>query len=207
MKFITKSKLPLLIILIIGLELLIYFWALLTTQSDVVIDKCARNSGRASAVINLIILSMVGYYGLIKIYKNELLADKLKILLTLFAINHYIHFYFVIQRFIHHSKNFNIIQNKHGLFIIICILLLPILLWLYKKLNWIIYIIIISHLFNVSYFIMETLYEKITPAKPAYHNQFGIAITLMALAFIVLRITIEIKNLLIAEKQISSSLK
>jgi len=88
----------------------------------------------------------------------------------------------------------NISENKHGFITFICIQLIPIILWTFKKLNTALYISIILHLFNVSYFIMETFYNKIKPDKPAYHNQFGIAVTTAACIYILYRVFREYKS-------------
>src|SRR5688572_10737579 len=105
----TRNKLPLLIVSIICLEIMIYLWAFWTStldrsnffsiESEFIFDKCARNSGRVSSGLNLIILLVIGYNGLGRIYSNHKLNDKFRILVTLFAINHLIHFFFVFQTF------------------------------------------------------------------------------------------------------------
>ncbi len=79
----SKSKLPLLLFLICCLELIIYLWAVYSTESEFVFNKCARNSGRASTAIILLVLLMVGYYGLKRIYLNEQKKDAFRILITL----------------------------------------------------------------------------------------------------------------------------
>ena len=66
---------------------------------DLVFGECARNSGRTSAALNLAILLMIGYFGLKKIYKEDDKKNVFRILITLFAVNHLIHFYFVAQNF------------------------------------------------------------------------------------------------------------
>ncbi|WP_317898405.1 hypothetical protein [Aurantibacillus circumpalustris] len=94
----------------------------------------------------------------------------------------------------------NISENKHGFITFICVLLIPIILWIFKSINKILYTIIIIHLFNVSYFIMDTFYNKIKPDKPAYHNQFGIVVTTAACIYVFYRIFREFKlNLSVSE--------
>lgn len=199
----TKNKIPLLVASIICLEIVIYLWALWTSTMDksnffaiepaFIFDKCARNSGRVSSALNLFILLMIGYFGLSKIYNDNTKWDKLRILITLFAVNHLAHFFFVFQTFKQHTMAFNISENKHGFTTFICILIIPIILWTIKNLSKFLYLIIILHLFNVSYFIMETFYNKIKPDKPAYHNQFGILVTTVACVYILYRIFREYK--------------
>jgi hypothetical protein len=199
----TKNKIPLLILLIICLEILIYLWAFWTAslnesnffaiESQFIFDKCARNSGRVSSALNQIILLMIGYFGLKQIRLDDTKKDAFRILITLFAVNHLVHFFFVFQTFKRHTMEFNISENKHGVITFICILLVPIILWTFKNLNRALSIFILLHLFNVSYFIMETFYNKIKPDKPAYHNQFGIAVTTAACTYILYRIFREYK--------------
>ena len=136
---------------------------------------------------------MIGYLGLKQIYLDDTKKDKFRVLITLFAINHLIHFFYVFQTFKHHAMQLNISENKHGFITFICILLIPIILWAFKTLNKVLYICIILHLFNVSYFIMETFYNKIKPDKPAYHNQFGIAVTTAACMYILYKVFREYK--------------
>lgn len=200
----TKNKLPILIVLIICLEILIYLWAFWTStlemsnffaiESAFIFDKCARNSGRVASALNLTILLMIGYYGLKQIYLDYKKKDVFRVLITLFAVNHLVHFFFVFQTFNHHTMALNISDNKHGFITFICIQLIQIILWTFKNLNKVLYISIILHLFNASYFIMETFYSKIKPEKPAYHNQFGIAITTAACIYVLYSVFREYKS-------------
>ena len=198
-----KNKIPVLVASILCIELAIYFWSAWTATLDesnffaiereFIFDKCARNSGRVSSALNLIILMMIGYFGLRQIYSEDKKKDKFRILITLFAVNHLVHFFYVFQTFKYHTMTLNISENKHGFITFICILLIPLVLWTFKNLNKVLYTCIIFHLFNVSYFIMETFYNKIKPDKPAYHNQFGIAVTSAACIYILYKIFREYK--------------
>jgi succinate dehydrogenase hydrophobic anchor subunit len=194
----TKPKLPLLIACICCLEIAIYLWAVWTASLDTsnffsiepefIFNKCARNSGRVSSAIILITLLMVGYYGLKRIYSDDKKKDSFRILITLFAINHLIHFFYVFQNFKSHTMALNIDENKHGFVTFIFIILIPFILWMSKNLNKLLYFGIILHLFNVSYFIGETFLSKIKPDKPAYHNQFGIVAITAACLYILYRV-------------------
>ena len=98
----TKNRIPLLLAIICYIEILIYLWAVWTAsldrsnffaiETEFIFDKCARNSGRISAAIILISLLMVGYYGLKEIYRDNKKKDTFRVLITLFAFNHLIHF-------------------------------------------------------------------------------------------------------------------
>ena len=189
----TKNKIPLLILLICVLELLIYLWAVWVTEPEFVTNKCARNAGRASTLLNLTILLMVGYYGLKQIYLDEKKKDIFRILITLFTVNHLIHFYYVFQNFKFHTMDLSISDNKHGFVTFIFIVITPIILWACRDLNKLLYIFIILHLFNVSYFIMDTMYNKIKPDIIIFHYWSGIVVTIGALLYIVYRVFREYK--------------
>ena len=190
----TKRKLPLLIAFIGCVEIAIYLWAVWTTETEFVFDKCARNSGRVSSFINLAILLLIGFYGLKKIYLDEKTRDAFWILITLFAINHLVHFFFVFQNFRHHTMELSLTENLYGFITFIFILIVPIILWTNNNLNKVLYAGVTLHLFNVSYFIMKTFHSKVTPEKPAYHNQLGIVVTTLALIYILYRIFREAKH-------------
>lgn len=189
----TKNKLPFLIVLVFCLEALIYLWASYTTESEFIFDKCARNSGRTSSFLNLSILLMIGYYGFKKIYLDKKKKDIFRILITLFAINHLVHFFYVFQNFKHHTMELSVAENMHGSITFMFILIVPITLWLLNNLSKVLYTTLTIHLFNVSYFIMKTFYSKVKPDKPAYHNQLGIVLTCAALIYILYRVFREYK--------------
>jgi DMSO/TMAO reductase YedYZ heme-binding membrane subunit len=190
----TKKRIPLLIALVFLLEAIIYQWAIWTTDPEFVFNKCARNSGRASSVILLVILLMIGYYGLKKIYADEQKKNAFRILMTLFTINHFIHFFYVSLNFKSHDLALHIGENKHGFITFIFILVFPIILWITRKLNKLLYAGILLHLFNVSYFVCETFLSKVQADKPAYHNQLGIVVIGAALLYVLYRIVRENKR-------------
>lgn len=190
----AKKRLPLLIAFIFVLEVVIYLWAVWVTEPEFVINKCARNAGRASEALNLAILMMVGYYGLKQIYADGKKKDAFIILMTLFAVNHLIHFFFVYQNFKKHAMVLDISDNKHGFVTFICIVLMTIALWILKDLSKVFYIFILVHLFNVSYFIMDTLNNKIKPDIITFHYKFGIVITSSALLYVLYRVFRENKK-------------
>jgi hypothetical protein len=173
-----------LFVIIFCLEGGIYLWAINTTEAEFVFDKCARNSGRVSSLVNLAILLITGYYGYKKIYSDILKKDAFRILLTLFAVNHLVHFFYVYQNFKSHLMELSWLDNLHGVITFIFIMLVPLILWLRNNLNILFYAAITIHLFNVSYFIMKTFYSKVKPDAPAYHNQLGIAVTAVAMLFL-----------------------
>jgi hypothetical protein len=183
----TKQRLPLLIASVFCLEAAIYLWAVWTTDAEYVFDKCARNSGRASSAIILITLLMMGYYGLKRIYLERKTKDAFLILVTLFSINHLIHFFYVFQNFRHHALVLDVGENLHGFITFIFIPVVPLILWSFKNLSRLLYAGITLHLFNASYFIMQTFFSKITPEKPAYHNQLGIVLISAALLYVIYR--------------------
>lgn len=197
----TKKRIPVLVIGIILMELMIYLWAFWTTtlsknnffamDAAYFFDKCARNSGRVSAAIILFTLLMIGYYGLKKIYQDPAKKTTLHILITLFTVNHLIHFLFLFLRFKSHNLELTVTTNKHGFITFIAIIIAPIILWSAKNLNYALYIAIVVHLFNVSYFMNKTFLSKIKPEQPAYHNQLGIFLLTAACIYIVYRVFVE----------------
>ncbi len=190
----TKKRIPLLIAFICCLEVIIYFWAVWTTEAEFVFDKCARNAGRVSSAIILLTLLMVGRYGLKAIYNDDKKKDSFRILITMFAVNHLIHLFYVFQRFKSHAAVLSIAENLHGFITFICILIIPFILWTFKDLTRLLYFGIILHLLNVSYFICETFLGKVKPDHPAYHNQFGIVIITAACIYIMYRVFRENKR-------------
>lgn len=201
----SKTPLPLLLLFVICLELIIYLWSRWTSTLDLsnffaiepafIFDKCARNSGRLSSAINLVIVLLIGYSGYRQISQDATKWKELRVLLTVFALNHFVHFFYVFQTFKHHAMELRISDNLHGFITVCCILLVPVITWFIKHLKPALFICIVLHLFNVSYFIMETFYNKITPEKPAYHNQFGILVTTAACAYLLIKSIREFKTM------------
>lgn len=183
----SKKNLPLSIGLVIVIELIIYLWAVLTTEPEFVFDKCARNSGRASTALILIILLGIGYFGLYNIYRETKKKEIFQVLILLFSINHFIHLFYVALNFNHHSLQLSISENIHGFITFAFLIFIPIVVFLKKTLNKPLYILLILHLLNVSYFIIKTFLSKITLERPAYHNQFGILILCLAWIYIFYR--------------------
>ena len=188
-------KLPLLLVLLICLEGIIYLWAVWTVEDpNFIFEKCTRNSGRVSAALNLIILIMVGYYGLKKMYENERLKKTFWKLITLYAVNHLIHFFYIFNNFKSKEVDLVLSENRHGIITFFFILVLPFILWSYKKLSKVLYIAIILHVFNATSFMIKTFYGKIKPEKPAYLHQIGIGIMCAALVYILYRVLRENKK-------------
>jgi hypothetical protein len=193
MKFLNKFNLSLLVLLVIGLNVLIYYRAMLTIEPvDTIFAECARNSGRTSAALNLVLLFMLGHFGLKSIFKE---ANKKKIfttLVTLFAVNHLIHFFFVTQNFKSQVWEFNISDNLHGLITFISLLLLPAMLFSFKSLNRLLYISIIIHFFNVTYFICDSFYVRYKPEiDEAYLHRLGVFVMIAALLYVLYRVFAE----------------
>ncbi|MFT5820061.1 MAG: hypothetical protein ACI8ZM_001295 [Crocinitomix sp.] len=187
-----RYKLPLLLALLLCLEGIIYLWAAWTVEDpDFIFEKCTRNSGRVSAALNLMVLIMVGYYGLKKMYADNKLKNTFWKLMTLFAVNHIIHFFYIFNNFKSKEVELVLSENKHGIITFIFILLFPIILWAFKNLNKVLYWAIILHLFNVTSFMIKTFYGKIKPEKPAYLHQMGIAIMGIILIYILYRVVRE----------------
>ncbi|MGJ8661959.1 MAG: hypothetical protein ACSHXL_07970 [Bacteroidota bacterium] len=191
-----KSKLPWLLLLIFIIEIAIYLWATITINDpDLIFEKCARNSGRLSTLINFFILLMVGHFGLNKIYSKERKKDAFRVLITLFAVNHLIHFYFVYQNFNSQLVELTVPANKLGFITFISILIMPFLLWSIRKMNTMLYFGVVMHLFLVTYFIMDTYYHRIKPERPEYLHQIGIGIMILCLIYILYRVVQEMPTI------------
>ena len=194
----TKKKLPLFIVLICCIEVLIYLWAVWTASLDrsnffgieakFIFAKAARNAGRVSAAIFLATLLTVGYYGLREIYQDQKKKDAFLVLMTIFLVNHLIHFIYVFLNFKTLSKQLVAEANIHGFITFMLIIIAPIILWSCKNLNRLLYFAIILHLFNVSYFMNITFLSKVKPEDPAYHDQFGIVALSAACLYILYRV-------------------
>ena len=198
----TEIKLPFFIAIIACLEAGIYFWAAWTATlkegnyfaipHHLIFKKCARNSGRVSAALHLVILLMIGYFGLKQIYSEKTKLDMFLALITIFTINHLIHFFFISRNFKKNSKTINVSEEKHGIMTFVCITLFPIILWPLKNLNTALYIVIILHVFNVSFVFLDVLYNKIRcKSKVSIHNRFGILVTTLACLYVVYRVFLE----------------
>jgi hypothetical protein len=213
----TKTRLPLFVALIFCLELLIYFWSYWTSTFDegnyfamhaeFIFDKSARLAGRVSSLLILLILCMVGYFGLKNIYANSEKRTSFLVLTTLFSFNHIIHLLFVLLRFQSHgesisfSEQISIGGTIHGVITFACIIIIPFILWKNQVLNKYIYSMTILHLLNLSSFIVKTFLSKINlPDHPAYHNQFGAALITAACLYILFRVFMENRPTIVVNK-------
>lgn len=154
---------------------------------DLIFGECARNSGRTAAAINLTILLMVGHIGLKSIYKEESKKNLFRTLITLFAINHLIHFYFVTQNFKSYEIELNISEQLQGFITFLFILIAPVVLWSFTRLSKLLYTGILIHLFNVTYFIAKSFYGRYKPIDPAYLHRLGILVMIAALVYVLYR--------------------
>lgn len=201
----TKTRLPLLIALVIALELIIYLWSAWTStfepgnffaiQSPFIFDKAARIAARISAVILLALLLMIGKSGLKNIYAVPHRKEAFLVLLTIFTINHLVHLIFVLLRFYHHGESLtlsgpvDIGGTIHGIITFASIIGIPVILWMYQKLTKHLYVIILLHLFNISSFVVKTFSGKVNPPEhPAYHNQLGIVVITAVWAYILYKV-------------------
>lgn len=172
------------------LNVLIYFRAEATIEPvHQIFAECARNSGRTSAAINLLTLLMIGYFGLKTIYNDARLKSILLWLVTLFAVNHLIHFFFVAQNFEMNHMDLTAAENLHGVILYICLVALPFLTYFVKKLNIWMYLFTILHLFNATYMIGITFYGRYKPGiDEAYLHRIGVAVMLGAIALVIYRV-------------------
>lgn len=207
----SKNKTITILFLVCFIELGIYLWSVWTStfnmtnffaiKPEFIFDKCARLAGRISALILLIELIMVGYYGLKKIYSSEKIRENFISINTMFCFNHLIHLLFVFQLFKYHGKSLNFDKPLeiggafHGLVSFAFIFIIPFLLWKQKEINGFLYLCIVLYLINTSIFMIKTFLSKIKlPETPAYHNQLGIVLLTSACLLVFYRVYIEQKK-------------
>ena len=187
-----KLKLPLLIAFILCLNVVIYLRAPYEiVPSDNIFAECARNSGRTSAAINLLLLFMLGHFGLKTIYSDKVKLGLFQTLATLFAVNHLIHFFFVSQNFKLKGVELTIADSLHGFITFICLILLPVLLYTFKSLNKLLYFLILFHFFNITYLISKSFYSRYKPIDPAYLHRIGVLVMIMAIIYVLYRMYAE----------------
>ena len=184
-----KKKLPIIISLITVLNIGIYFTATYLESPDRVFAECARNSGRTSAAINLILLVFIGLFGLKKIYRDKVKLGVFQSLILSFTMNHLIHFFFVYQNFSGQKMKLGILEKLHGAITFVCIILVPFIILTSKKLTNILYFFILLHLFNVTYFISISFYARYKPGEDeAYLHRLGILTMILMLFYVVFRV-------------------
>lgn len=177
--------------LLLAFELFIYVWAAFTATLNKnnyfainkrqIFEKSARNSGRFSALLNVVLLVFVGFWGPQQIFHNEKLFDSFQFLANIITINHLIHFFYISRNFKRQSLKIKFKQEKRGIFTYICITAFPLFIWYFNQLNAAVYIFIILHFYNVSYVFVMALYSKVTVnAKITIHNKMGMAVTTAA---------------------------
>lgn len=167
---------------------LIYLTAMLTIKDpDLIFGECARNSGRTAAAINLVILLMIGHFGLKFIYNDENKKYIFRVLISLFAVNHLIHFFFVTQNFKSYDKILSISEQFQGFITFQFLLITPFILWSIPKLTRLLYFYTLLHLFNVTYFIAKSFYGRYKPEDPAYLHRLGVLVMIGALLYILYR--------------------
>ena len=180
------------IFLIVLLNIVIYITALSTETTDRVFAECARNSGRTAAAINLILLFLIGHFGLKTIYKEGLKLNLFRLFITLFAVNHLIHFFFVYQNFNWQKMELNVYDHLHGFITFISLILLPIIVYKFKRLSKFLYGYLVIHFFNVTYFIGISFYARYKPSiDEAYLHRIGIFLMILALLYVAFRVVVE----------------
>jgi hypothetical protein len=154
--------------------------------------ECARNSARTSTAINLILLLLIGHFGLKKIYHDKAKFKQFSTLIILFTVNHLIHFFFVYNNFKRDDMDLNISDNLHGFVTFLCLIALPMVVIVFKRLNFALYFFLLLHFFNLTYFIGKSFYARYKPGvDEAYLHRFGILVMAGALLYIVYRVFVE----------------
>lgn len=171
------------------LNIAIYFRAFATIEPiKMAFAECARNSGRTSALLNLLLIFMLGHYGFKAIYKKTELKNAFYNLAALLAVNHLIHFIFLYNSIQTLQQNFNPANNKRGIFLFVCITIYPVVYNFIKKLNPIFYVLTLLHFINLTYFMCETFYSRYKPVDPAYLHRLGVLVMIATLIYILYRV-------------------
>jgi hypothetical protein len=132
-------------------------------------------------------LWILGSLGLKQLYAVHIQWEFFLVLSTLFAVNHVMHFYYLVQNFKQRALVLKVSENRHGCITTICILLFPFVLVFFTHLNTLLYIVIVIHVLNVSYAIMDIFNNKVKQGTNAYHNQLGILITASGCVYVLYR--------------------
>ena len=190
-----ELKLPYFIAALVLLNILIYVRALWTIEpSHIIFVECVRNSGRTSAGLNLLILLVVGHWGLKAIYQDRFKKKVFLLLFILFAVNHIIHLFFIFEHYLSQDRAMmGITNNTRALITFITVILAPLILLWFRNLSKTLYVTIIAHLFNVTYLMCFLFYARYKPYDPAYIHRIGVLIMVVSLVYILYRVFAERK--------------
>lgn len=188
-----ELQLPLFLFLIFVLNVLVYFRAAWTIEPTTkIFEECVRNSGRVSAGFNLLILLIVGHWGLKTIYQDRTMKKVFLLMFILFAVNHMIHLFFLTQYFVlEHREMLSIGQNKRSLITFVCVILVPIILLRFRTLSKGLYILILAHIFNVTYLMCKLFYSRYKPYDAAYIHRIGVVIMISSVLYVLYRVYAE----------------
>lgn len=120
---------------IIG-EIGVFFLASQLSEIDTVqYQLAARYSARISFAIIVLMLAWTGLAGLKRIYSKETSRELLMLSLLTFAVNHLIHFIFIVLNF--RANGWSLLQARNGFGSIgyVLLSLAPLYLWKRKELN------------------------------------------------------------------------
>ena len=197
-----ELRLPIILSAIVILNILIYLRAQATIEPyNIIFVECVRNSGRTSAGLNLVLLLLIGHWGLKFIYQDRTLKKVMLLLFIAFAANHLIHLFFITQHFITQERELvDIAHNKRALITFISVILMPIILLSFNKFNNLIYLLILVHVFNVTLLICKLFYARYKPYDPAYMHRIGVVIMIGCMLYIIYRVFTELWTKLSVEE-------
>lgn len=183
---VSRTLLGILFILI--LNALIYWRASAVHEPALeMFAECARNSGRTSAAINLIMLLFLGRFGLKDVFGDANKKSWFFWLASLFCVNHLLHFVFVSQNFNLHHEALIWTDHIHGVILYLGLVALPFAIYFFKKMNPILYVLILAHLLNVTYMISITFWGRYKPVDPAYMHRIGVGVMILAVLYLLYR--------------------
>jgi hypothetical protein len=152
-----KNKLMLFSGVVMVLEIAIFFWVdYISTADYLVYQLAARYSGRLSFMIFAGMMLFTGIVGLKQIFKTERLKSFFIILLSLFSVNHVLHFYFLAMSHLEQNETLLIPKNIIGGTAYILLILSPFYLFkreMTTKIYWSVqsFLFLLTVIFFVSY--------------------------------------------------------
>jgi len=158
----NKSNYLIPAVLIVLIELVIYFWTnSITTEKTEFYLLTSRYSARISFAMIIYFLFWTGSEGLPKIFGNPRLLRNFKILAMMLMLNHLIHFYLLSMNYWVNDLSLIRPKSAFGFIGYLAIILLPIFLWKKQELTRSVYRSIKTYLFIISGICLGKYIERV----------------------------------------------
>lgn len=131
----NKVLLVIILLVIAGEGAVLYHSLEATDLPTVQYQLAARYSARISFVTVLVILSAIAVFGLRKLYAHESWRRLLVYLFVIFAVNHALHFAFIVMNYKINERQLLVSQNIFGAVGYLLLLTAPFYLWNKKALT------------------------------------------------------------------------